>query len=178
MTTSSPSSRTVTAPDAAPGSTVDEARFRHVMSAVCAPVTVITATTDAGTPHGTTVSSFSSLSLRPAMVVFSLDHRSELLVHLRTTGRAGVNLLGHDQAPIAGAFAGKGTDKFGDQLWTSHGGLPRLDGVAGWIAGSVANLVTAGDHELVLLAVEDVDLRESLLLSYAHRCYGTHTPLE
>jgi hypothetical protein len=52
--------------------------FRDLMSAVCAPVTVVT-TADEDGPHGTTVSAFASLSLRPPLVTVALDRRSGLL---------------------------------------------------------------------------------------------------
>ena len=65
-----------------------------------------------GRPHGTTVSAFASLSLRPPMVLVSLDAGSDLLVMVRETERFGVNILGSDQSPLAMGFARKGSTKF------------------------------------------------------------------
>ena len=76
--------------------------FRDLMAGVCAPVTVITTADDDG-PHGATVSSLASLSLRPALLSIALDTRSSLLARILTTGRFGVNvsnLLDENEHPI------------------------------------------------------------------------------
>src|SRR5260370_14840158 len=86
-------------------------RFRDVMSAVCSPVTVITAA-GSGRPHGTTVSAFSSLSLDPPMVLVALGKTSELLSFIRATERFGVNVMGRAQAAVAVTVARKDYQKF------------------------------------------------------------------
>ena len=53
-------------------------KFRDLMAGVCAPVSVVT-TADIEGPHGATVSSLASLSLRPALVSIALDRQSALL---------------------------------------------------------------------------------------------------
>src|ERR1700745_711765 len=92
-------------------SRVSPVEFKSALSAVCTPVTVVTTMHD-GRPHGTTVSSFCSLSLDPPMVLVSLDRSSELLRLICESGRYGVNVLALDQSAIARAFACKGADKF------------------------------------------------------------------
>ena len=52
---------------------IEHETFVELMSGVCAPVTVVTAMTADGEPHGSTVSSFASLSLDPPLLSFSLD---------------------------------------------------------------------------------------------------------
>src|ERR1700761_6429146 len=78
--------------------------FRDLMSAVCAPVTVVT-TADEDGPHGTTVSAFASLSLTPPLVTVALDRRSGLLGRIIATGRLGVNVLGSADDEVALRFA-------------------------------------------------------------------------
>src|SRR5260370_9354088 len=85
-------------------------RFRHVMSTVCSPVTVITAA-GPDRPHGTTVSAFTSLSLDPPMVLVALDKTSELLSFIKGTERFGVNVMGPQQSAVGMAFARKGDQK-------------------------------------------------------------------
>ncbi len=75
-------------------------QFRDLMAGVCAPVTVVTTTID-GTPHGATVSSFSSLSLDPPLISVALNRNSALLAGIRSAGRFGVNLLGLAQDELA-----------------------------------------------------------------------------
>ena len=62
--------------------------FRDLMAGVCAPVTVVT-TADQDGPHGATVSSFASLSLRPPLVSVALDRRSGLLARIMASAASG-----------------------------------------------------------------------------------------
>src|SRR5437870_5774242 len=103
------------------------------MASVPAPVTIVTTVVD-GRPHGSTVSSFASLSLDPPMVLVALDLGSGLLRLLRRTRRFAVNVLSSEQRELALAFARKGGDRFGEVAWSMSGGLPRLAGVAAWLA--------------------------------------------
>lgn len=156
---------------------VDEDTFRELMGAVCAPVTVVTTHTADGRPHGTTVSSFTSLSLDPPLVSLALDRGSELLRHLVTGARLGVNVLGEEQEPAALAFAGRGAGKFDGVPWSPEAGLPRLPGCTGWMTGTVHQHVEAGDHVLLVVRVESASCTPARPLVYARRTFGTHSRL-
>ncbi len=77
--------------------------FRDIMASVSTPLAVITAMAN-DLAHGTTVSAFASLSLRPPIVHISLDRSSELLAVIDRTGQFGVNVVG-------------GTSKFAGVPW-------------------------------------------------------------
>src|SRR3954451_5878240 len=100
---------------------IDQEAFLELMSGVCSPVTVVTATAADGRPHGSTVSSFASLSLDPPLVSFALGRASGLLAHLQPGDRVGVNILGVHQQELASTFArrhpGQGL-KFDGVSWT------------------------------------------------------------
>ncbi|MDQ0382301.1 flavin reductase family protein [Amycolatopsis thermophila] len=148
--------------------------FREVMARVCTPVSVVT-TLDGQRPHGTTVSAFSSLSLRPPMVLVALDRASDLLALVRDTGRFGLNVLGSGQAGLAVRFAGKGRDKFDGVPWRPEHGVPRLPDTAGFLACAVDSLVAGGDHMIVLGRVLGAGRGEVPPLTYHARSFGTHT---
>lgn len=148
--------------------------FRQMMSAVCAPVTVVTTVTD-GQPRGATVSSFASLSLQPPLISIALDQRSALLAQVEARGRFGVNLLGHAQADLAAVFARRDIDRFAAAAWYVDHDLPRLEGAAGWFVCAVENVVAAGDHRLIIGRVEAASCAELPPLIYAHRTFGTHS---
>lgn len=150
-------------------------RFRDVMADVPTPVTVITAMDDAR-PHGTTVSAFSSLSMNPPMVLVSLNRESVLLDIVARSGMFGVNILASEQAGIATTFARKGNDKFEGVDWRSDFGVPRLEGVLGWVACDVAEIVPGGDHVIVLGNVRTAETDPRLPLTYHSRVFGTHVP--
>ena len=153
--------------DAAGDAVVADA-FRETLSRVPGPVTVVT-TLAGGRPHGTTVSAFSSLSADPPLVLVSLDRSSDLLGLLRETGRFAVNLLAAGQEEIGLACARKGRDKFETVTWRDECGLPRIDGVAGWLACDIRELLPGGDHVIVVGLVTACETREAEALVYHRR---------
>ncbi|WP_410589275.1 flavin reductase family protein [Amycolatopsis sp. lyj-23] len=157
-------------------STVDPNRFRAVMGAVCAPVTIVTTISADGGPRGATVSSFTSLSLEPPLVGVAFDRRSALLADILAAGRFGVNLLGHGQDDLAVRFATRGADRFtADTTWFTDAGLPRLADATGWVACALERTVDAGDHLLLFGLVTGLSGTEQPPLVYARRTFGTHS---
>ncbi|ALL79859.1 flavin reductase (plasmid) [Pseudonocardia sp. EC080610-09] len=145
------------------------------MGAVCAPVTVATVLTEAGRPHGTTVSSLASLSLDPPLVSIALDHGSALLGHLHAGAVLGVNVLADGQEGLALHFARRGADKFAGIDWSADDGAPRLPGTTAWLAGTVRQRVPAGDHDLLVVTVHTAATAEAAPLVHARRTFGTHS---
>lgn len=150
--------------------------FRDAMAQVAGPVTVITGE-EGGVAHGTTVSAFMSLSVSPSMVLVSLNVTSALLDIVSRTGAFGVNILAKEQQAVATSFARKGADKFAGIDWRMDHGLPRIHGVAAWLACDVEHILEGGDHMILIGRVQDVTSAESDPLTYHNRVFGTHTPL-
>ncbi|MFB7089197.1 flavin reductase family protein [Streptomyces sp. NPDC056296] len=149
-------------------------RFRDVMAASPAPVTVVTTHGPDG-PAGATVSAFMSLSLEPRLVVVALDRRSRVLSLVEATGSYGVNLLAANQSSLALRFARPGADRFQDTRWHHDHGLPRIEHTAGWLACDLAEVVDGGDHKMLVGAVTDVSCSPRPPLVYSHRQFGTHS---
>jgi flavin reductase (DIM6/NTAB) family NADH-FMN oxidoreductase RutF len=149
-------------------------QFRDLMAGVCAPVTVVT-TADADGPHGATVSSLASVSLRPALLSIALDRRSSLLSRIAATRRFGVNVLSSAQEDTATVFARRDLDRFDGVDWSSSHGLPRLGGTAGWAACELRQAVEAGDHLLLVGLVTHAASVQVAPLVYGHRTFGTHS---
>lgn len=164
---------TVPAP-AVPRAALSDAAFRQAMTAVATPVSVVT-TAERGTPYGTTVNAFASLSADPPMVLIALDRTSRLLAVLRRTRRFALNVLAAEQADLATAFTRRGSDRFAGVRWREHDGLPRLDSAGVWLACTVDDFLPGGDHLIAAAAVTDVDVREEAApLTYHRHRFGTH----
>jgi flavin reductase (DIM6/NTAB) family NADH-FMN oxidoreductase RutF len=162
--------------DAASRPLLSPESFREVMAGVPAPVTVLTAHRD-GQPHGTTVSSFSSLSLDPPMIFAALSTTSELLGIIKQSRRFGVNVLSSDQSRMAVAFASKGPDKFAAVPFEMQDGSPRITGVTGWLACELTDLLDGGDHLIVVGTVVTAERLTGTPLTYMGRTFGTHAAL-
>jgi flavin reductase (DIM6/NTAB) family NADH-FMN oxidoreductase RutF len=151
-----------------------ESRFRVVMASVCTPVSIATAF-DGSRPHGTTISAFASLSMKPPMILVSLDRESDLLALVRQTGKVGLNVLGAGHSALACAFARKGKDKFTGVDWELSDGVPRIVAALGWLACDVTCFVEGGDHIIALAEVRTADSVRGAPLTYHERIFGTHT---
>jgi flavin reductase (DIM6/NTAB) family NADH-FMN oxidoreductase RutF len=156
---------------------MDDQRFRDMMAATPAPVTVVT-TADQDGPGGCTVSAFMSLSMSPRMIAVALDNRSSLLPRVVATGEFGVNLLAAAQADVALKFARPAPDRFVDVAWFADRGMPRLHGVAGWLRCRLAHVVDAGDHALLMGEVEHAVPTTASPMVYAQRLFGGHSGIE
>ena len=154
---------------------VSPEQYRDALAAVCTPVCVVTTEAD-GTPHGTTVSAFTALSLDPPMVLVSLDRGSDLLALIRQTGHFGLNVLSSKQSAVALNFARKGVAKFDGVEWHSEQGVPRLPESSAFLACEVGEMADGGDHVVVFGVVHKADGSGDPPLTYHQRSFGTHAP--
>ncbi|BBH18391.1 flavin reductase [Nocardioides baekrokdamisoli] len=154
---------------------VVEKNFRAAMSHVAAPVSIVTSVVD-GTPWGTTVSAFASLSMDPPMMLISLQHDSGLLSRIGEGSILGVNVLSASQSELALRFARRDQDRFTSTPWTLADGAPRLGDIHAYVAVKVARMVTGGDHVVLFCDVIDAATYETQPLTYHRRLFGTHTP--
>ena len=80
--------------------TVTGQQLRASVGSFPSGVTVVTSVDSSGRDHGLTVSAFCSLSLEPAMVLVSIDSRSQTLAKLEPGQTVGVSVLSEDQLQI------------------------------------------------------------------------------
>jgi flavin reductase (DIM6/NTAB) family NADH-FMN oxidoreductase RutF len=133
---------------------VDQLAFRHVMRHFPTGVTVVT-TEDEGIPHGMTANSVTSVSLEPVMLLVCLLRDARTSVAVQRRGRFAVNILCDHQEELSRRFALPGRDHFdGVQVDEGPDGLPLVRDALAHIVCSVADVVAAGDHDVVFGNVE------------------------
>jgi flavin reductase (DIM6/NTAB) family NADH-FMN oxidoreductase RutF/pimeloyl-ACP methyl ester carboxylesterase len=93
-------------------------------------VTVVTTIDGSGEPIGLTANSFTSVSLDPPLILFSLAKASANLEAFQQAGRFAVNVLHIGQQPLAGRFARRDVARFDNVDWAirAEGGSPILAG--------------------------------------------------
>lgn len=139
------------------GPTIDPATYRQVLGHFPTGVCVVTTTAADGSHAGLAVGSFSSVSLDPALVQFSVSNTSHSLAVLLEVGRFCVNVLAEDQEHVCRVFASKAEDKFEGMGWRpSANGMPQLSDVLAHIDCDVHATLVAGDHTIVVGEVTDL----------------------
>jgi flavin reductase (DIM6/NTAB) family NADH-FMN oxidoreductase RutF len=138
------------------GGPVDAAALRWAAGAYPSGVTVVTA--DAGsTPVGLTVSSFTSVSLDPPLLLVCVARTASVLPAFRPGSPIGINVLASDQAWLARRFASRHDDRFqGVEYHRGPHGVPLLAGVAAWLDCHVARIYAGGDHVILLARAHSV----------------------
>ncbi|MEV0846085.1 flavin reductase family protein [Streptomyces sp. NPDC049954] len=141
-------------------------------------MTVVTAIADDGQPEGMVVGSFTSVSLDPPLVAFLPSASSRSWARLRGAGRFCVNILGAEQEHLCRQFAVSGGDKYDGVGWrAAPSGSPVLDGAVAWIDCETDTIHRAGDHDIVIGRVLDLDTAaENLPLLFFQGGYGSFTP--
>jgi len=127
---------------------IDGRMLRSVCGLFVTGVTVITSGTGSRA-EGTTVNSFTSVSLDPPLVLFCLHKDSRLHEVLEESRMFVVNFLAGQQKPLARAFAGKSTAKLhGVAHYRSAGGVPILSDSLAFLACDVVDQFEGGDHTI------------------------------
>ena len=92
--------------------------LREVLSHYLTGVTIVTVTKSDGTPYGLTVNSFSSVSLAPPLILWSLDNKNSHLNLFKKTAGFAINIMAADQTHLCKRFAGQESNRFADVDWT------------------------------------------------------------
>ncbi|MGD3110225.1 flavin reductase family protein [Streptomyces sp. YGL11-2] len=108
---------------------------------------------------GTTVNSFTSVSLEPPLVLFCLHRASRLRAVVARSAAYAVNLLAAPQESLALAFASRATASLREvPHHASVTGVPVLSDALGFLSCRLVNTVEAGDHTVFVGEVVEVGL--------------------
>ena len=122
-------------------------------------VTVLTARRGA-TVHGMTANAVMSVSLVPLLLLAAIDTRARMLDVLAEGSRFAVNILAATAQPLARSFTGQAQRAgrpFPIRFWpTGPEDAPVLQGAMAAVRCRVTQRTPAGDHVLVLAAVEEL----------------------
>jgi 3-hydroxy-9,10-secoandrosta-1,3,5(10)-triene-9,17-dione monooxygenase reductase component len=134
-------------------------RLRSALGQLPSGVVVVTSTSPCGELAGATVSSFSSLSFAPPLVVFGLAKSSKTLSAILGHGHFAVHLVAEPQRHLAIHFASSGSDKFADLSFRlSPYNVPLLSEFDTLLQCGLERAQPAGDHQLLIGRVLDVSL--------------------
>jgi flavin reductase (DIM6/NTAB) family NADH-FMN oxidoreductase RutF len=128
---------------------VTSEEFRRASGRFATGVTIASVLDPQGVPHGLTVSSFTSVSLDPPLILICLGHEVTIIDVFRASHYFGINVLAGNQRELSERFARKNEDRFNGLEWQrGETGVPLLSGVLAAIECSVDQRITAGDHDI------------------------------
>lgn len=108
----------------------DPRAFRRALGQYATGVTIVTAS-DGSRHVGVTANSFSSVSLDPPLVLWSIDRKSSSLEVFMATSHFAINVLAHSQTDLSTRFSRTSDEKFDGVRWEpGAGGAPLLAGAA------------------------------------------------
>ncbi len=98
---------------------------------------------------GMTANAFTSVSLAPLLVLVAFSDQAHTLAVLEESGQFAINLLSREQENVSRHFAGSARS-LPEIHFEPFSGGPRLVGSLAAIGCAVDQMVTAGDHRLVI----------------------------
>jgi flavin reductase (DIM6/NTAB) family NADH-FMN oxidoreductase RutF len=154
--------------------------LRRTMRQWATGVTIVTARSG-DQRHGMTVSSFTSVSLDPPLVLISLADNARTAELIRKARAFGVTILSEDQQEISNAFAGRvpdSEDRFaGVETEALRGGAPFIKGGLAYLDCRLVAEYPAGTSNLFVGEVIDAQANEGPKpLLYFNRDYKDLCP--
>jgi flavin reductase (DIM6/NTAB) family NADH-FMN oxidoreductase RutF len=93
-----------------------ELEFRRTLGLFPTGVAIVTAITQTGERAGITVSSFSSVSLSPPLVLFSIARLANSFLQIASAAHYAINVLAENQSALSTRFARPLCDKWSDLM--------------------------------------------------------------
>ncbi|MEW6370037.1 MAG: flavin reductase family protein [Pseudomonadota bacterium] len=145
----------------------DSTYFRSALSQFATGVTVVITRGADGAFHGLTVNSFSSVSLEPPLVLWSLANKARSMPAFQQCSHYIINVLAEHQVELALRFSRQVENRFEAlEFETSRTGLPILDGAAAWFECQNRSRYQEGDHVIFVGQVERCQMKPSRMLGF------------
>jgi len=139
----------------------DKRDFRRALGQFATGVTVVTARGRSGNRVGMTVNSFSSVSLDPPLILWSIAKNAASFADFTSATHFAVNVLEAKQHHLSRQFSTPMEDKFaGVEFREATGGCAVLDGVTAHFVCRKVRQYEGGDHIIFLGEVESYEIRE------------------
>jgi flavin reductase (DIM6/NTAB) family NADH-FMN oxidoreductase RutF len=160
------------ATEAAAPPSIDPLTYREVMGRFVTGVTVVTTLENPGAdgahgaqPWGTTVNSFTAVSLEPPLVLVSIGQERSIHPIIERTRRFAVNILGEGSQALSDCFAGAPSElprsAFCNAAYAlGECGLPILESAIAFVGCDVERIIPTGDHTLYIARVVETGTRD------------------
>ncbi len=153
---------------------VDLASLRQALGCFATGVAVITTLGEWDAPVGLTVNSFSSVSLDPPLILWSLSSSAPSFGAFRCHDGFAVNIMSADAKGLVQRFARPSPNKFAGVAWKSGFlGVPLLNEVVATFECRTESRIPKGDHEIYIGKVERYARTDRDPLVFHRGCFTT-----
>jgi len=156
----------------------DARDFRSALGCFPTGVCLVTALASDGRWRGMTINSFSSVSLEPPMVLWSLSRNASSAPVFRDAEYFALNVLASGDGALASHFAKPGADKFApcaERFTRGLGGAPTLTGALATFECHSRHRYYGGDHIVLIGVVERYAHAEGAPLAFHRGRYAAIT---
>ncbi len=140
---------------------INNNNFKKTLSKFTTGITVV-ATNKNSNLIGKTINSFSSLSLSPPLILFSLDVKSSKLDIFKKSNSVSINILSNKQKRISENFAKKNPTWDKVEYKISQNGNPLLFNCVSNLDCTIINKIKKGDHIIFICKVSQVMSNDKL----------------
>ena len=130
---------------------IDSKEFRNALGQFATGVTVITTVDSEGNKIGMTANSFSSVSLDPMLVLWSIAKSSKAFAAFVEARHFAIHVLHAQQRQVSHQFASNCEDRFrGIDYTVGHGGVPLLTDYSAVFQCDMETCYEGGDHVIIV----------------------------
>jgi flavin reductase (DIM6/NTAB) family NADH-FMN oxidoreductase RutF len=154
-------------------------QLRRAMGCFATGITIVTTKGPDGKFEGVTANSFSTVSLDPPLVLWSLARTARSFAQFEAAPHFAINVLGAGQVDLSRHFSAPHADKLaGIDHHLGHGDCPVLTGVLAHFECLRESMIEGGDHVIFIGRVLRASFREGEPLIYSAGRYHRAIPFD
>jgi len=140
---------------------LDGRELRNALGRFATGVCLITAVSDEGEPLALTANSFSSVSLDPPLVLWSLQNNSDVFAVYAGAKHYAINVLAGNQQELSSRYARKGDHVLDPEHFTlgEQGGAPLIHDALVSFECTLEATHPGGDHVIIVGRVDAMHVR-------------------
>ncbi len=147
--------------------TMDTGDFRQALGQFATGVCLVTVDDPELGPLATTVNSFSSVSLDPPLVLWSIQNSSDHLAVYTQCQHFGISVLSSEQGALSGQYAQRGGHSAqAEHFTTGPQGEPKLIDALAHFTCAVYAVHPGGDHQIIVGEVLQFESRAAAPLIF------------
>lgn len=147
--------------------TMDTGDFRQALGRFATGICLVTVDDPELGPLATTVNSFSSVSLDPPLVLWSIQNSSDHLAVYTQCQHFGISVLNSEQGALSSQYAQRGGHSAqAEHFTTGPQGEPKLIDALAHFTCSAYAVHAGGDHQIIVGEVSQFESREAAPLIF------------